>query len=515
MLPGRSSTPLALARLEDREVPVVIAGTDFNDLITITRGIGSTARVTVRAFADTAWTQLVQLQTYTLPDVSFGLDVRTGTGNDGVEMVGVFQGGVTVDGGTGIDTAAISSPGVLTGYTNAGNTPTQRIITSPFGTTAVNLVAVESARVWPQSPVTSVTLNGRVYTFVIGADGKLKANELAGPGWTVYTTRDPSSTYAAGTPLAATAVQGTNGAINVFAVDVNGNIRQTRFNANTSTWTNGQVTTTGPFASGTPLAYYENPSSGVINLFGVNTAGNIVQVRYGPLVAGGPYQWSGPHNVTTGGAFAARTPLAYYENPATGVINLFAVNTSGNIVQVRYSGGWSGPHNVTSGGAFVAGTTLSYYENSAGVINLFAVNKDGQVVQVRYSGGWSGPHNVTTVAGQFVPGTPLAYFENPSTGIINLFAVSTPNSPTAGRVVQVRYAPPPIPQAGSFSWTTAALGTLGGVGFVPGTPLTYTGDDSNPLLYGLGLDGFVRRVAISGGAWGATFVDSGTSLIVS
>jgi hypothetical protein len=459
MLPGRSSTSLALARLEDREVPVVIAGTDFNDLITITRGIGSTARVTVRAFADTAWTQLVQLQTYTLPDVSFGLDVRTGTGNDGVEMVGVFQGGVTVDGGTGIDTAAISSPGVLTGYTNAGNTPTQRIITSPFGTTAVNLVAVESARVWPQSPVTSVTLNGRVYTFVIGADGKLKANELAGPGWTVYTTRDPSSTYAAGTPLAATAVQGTNGAINVFAVDVNGNIRQTRFNANTSTWTNGQVTTTGPFASG--------------------------------------------------------TPLAYYENPATGVINLFAVNTSGNIVQVRYSGGWSGPHNVTSGGAFVAGTTLSYYENSAGVINLFAVNKDGQVVQVRYSGGWSGPHNVTTVAGQFVPGTPLAYFENPSTGIINLFAVSTPNSPTAGRVVQVRYAPPPIPQAGSFSWTTAALGTLGGVGFVPGTPLTYTGDDSNPLLYGLGLDGFVRRVAISGGAWGATFVDSGTSLIVS
>ena len=107
-----------------------ISGTGANDIITITRGAGNTANVTVQAFAETTYTTAINVPgtnkttyTYTV-NLDRRLLIQGGLGDDRIVIDGDLGTTVTISGMQGTDHLVVYGGGAALGiYTSGTNTP--------------------------------------------------------------------------------------------------------------------------------------------------------------------------------------------------------------------------------------------------------------------------------------------------------------------------------------------------------------------------------------------------------
>jgi hypothetical protein len=182
------------------------------------------------------------------------------------------------------------------------------------------------------------------------------------------------------------------------------------------------------FPPGGPMAAVYQPAARQIDVFAVDTTGTLEDVRRISL-GNGPAVWQ-PPVALTGPAFAPPgAPLAAIFQPLNEQVEVYVVANGGALEGVwnEHNGAWKPAFNLTGDGFAPRYAELSaVWEPADELLEVFVVDKQGSIKGVwkLHDREWQSPETVTP-AGFAAAGAPLATIWDPTNKVLDVFSVDS------------------------------------------------------------------------------------------
>ena len=235
--------------------------------------------------------------------------------------------------------------------------------------------------VWDEkTKVSAFTSNGLKFVAATDTSGRLRIKTHDGQGWSKWKVTSGVGEFARNTEV--TGVNATTNELDLFAVDVDGRVRNSHFNYFFG-WKYWETTVgTRTFPQGTRVSAVSR-SDKKIDLFAVSFEGRVWNARYNGSTWG---EWTSVQPATT---FPLWSQIAAISK-SPGTIDLFLTAWDGKIKTSHYGFlGWSAWSNV-SDKVFPVLTPVTGVSRMEGILDIFAVDAEGATWNRTYYGdfGW-------------------------------------------------------------------------------------------------------------------------------
>jgi hypothetical protein len=183
---------------------------------------------------------------------------------------------------------------------------------------------------------------------------------------------------------------------------------------------------TGMFPAGAPIASVYQPAARQIDVFAVDTTGALQDVRRISL-GNGPAFWQPPAALTGPGFAPPGAPLAAIFQPLNEQVEVYVVDNNGALKGVwnEHNGAWKPAFNLTGDGFAPRYAELSaVWEPDDELLEVFAVDKQGSIKGVwkLHDREWQSPETVAG-PGFASPGAPSAASWDPTNKVLHVFSV--------------------------------------------------------------------------------------------
>jgi hypothetical protein len=165
--------------------------------------------------------------------------------------------------------------------------------------------------------------------FAVGSDGKLRSYRAASLNmpavWTGPVTAAGIASLPSGAPLATAHRGASNEEMDVFVVDVEGNL-ESMASTSSGPWSAQKLTTNGPFVRGSPAGLAADVQAGAaptVDVFGVDATGTLQVYRSTQSAAGGA--WKATAVAGAGLPPGARLVTGHQVFGATNILNVFGI----------------------------------------------------------------------------------------------------------------------------------------------------------------------------------------------